>query len=1015
MRCRMLLLLLAVAAVALSLTRSAQAGRPRVNHEAMGRQTFTSPQVNPIAVSPDGKLVLVAATTSSLVDVIDTAQGRVTRRIHVGIDPVSISFKPDGSEAWVSNHVSDSVSVIDTTFGSPSYLGVVETVQDVDANGVTLFDEPVGIAFSGDGSEAYIALSSRNDVAIVNTSSYAVTGRVHVTNQEPRAIAVKGDRLFVLAFESGNKSQLSACETLGDDSECTLDISNLLEFVTANPNIPSGTKNIIIDDDAGYPDRDLFVWNISGGLSDGAAPLDVVEGLGTLLYGLVVGNQSDTVFVTQTEARNADNGDHLDVLATLQNRIFLNRMSEVDCTGPAGNPCGTVTLHELEPAPGSPVTLPLATPYGIVIDGNDNVVVATAAASSRIFSWDVDNSSGPGKVLDSADLGSIPRGIALHGNTAYVLNTLSNKVSTVTVDTNPASGTFGALSWDPADDITVGADPTPGAVRLGRIAFNDANASSTGTFSCASCHPDGNTDQLLWRIGGDCSLAGCEPGDEPRTTMPVRGLRDSVPLHWDGALGDPFDSINGSGATDPGPPNPSVTAEGDVCSLTNQEHCFRHLIEASLMGVMCDQSNCVDPGPSGEKGLLDDTERANMATFLESVSYPPARSRAWDDVPSAGALAGFQDFFMDNPEGRGSFLSGAANINDPETCADSTGGCHALPLGVDSNSSTLGNFDVPTMRGMTDRYFQFSVGLTNTQEMLVGMNDGIDVGAFVGFPPGIISSIAQPFGTWTEDIGFEETFTFGVAFAVFDAVYGGTAQNNFQLFEEASTGYSGALGRQVTINSATAAGAPSSEADDLLAPLEVADERGLVNLRGQGQRDLGGGNFAPILISYDPDSNPTDPYRVGSARLSRADMMTEALAGDLVATLTAQLRSDVSEATPMPLLSVPGASCGTPNLPNTTSSDPRLPLLSGGNLSMALESKYVTGADEVYLDGAPAGAGSGVVVTGSTPVCSDAITPDEISVTLASLPSDGPHVIQIRSGGLLSNELPICVNQCAMP
>ena len=170
-----------------------------------------------------------------------------------------------------------------------------------------------------------------------------------------------------------------------------------------------------------------------------------------------------------------------------------------------------------------------------------------------------------------------------------------------------------------------------------------------------------------------------------------------------------------------------------------------------------------------------------------------------------------------------------------------------------------------------------------------------------------------------------------------------------------------------------------------------------------------------VFVSYDPSSNPTEPYKVGTARLSRADMMTEALAGDLVATLTAHLRSSVSEATPMPLLSVPGSSCVSPVLPNTTSSDPSLPLLSTGNLSMALESKYVTGSDEVYLDGAPAGPGSGIVVTGSTPVCSDAITPDQITVTLASLPSDGPHLIQIRSGGLLSNELPICVNQCAMP
>lgn len=1010
MRCRMLSLLLAVAAVALSLPQSAEAGRPRVNHEAMGRQTFTSPQVDPLAVSPDGSLLLVAATTSNRVDVIYTGSGTTIRRLDVGIDPVSISFKPDGSEAWVSNHVSDSVSVIDTSPGDPTYLSVVETIQDVDGDGVTLFDEPVGIAFKGDGSQAYVALSSRNDVAIVDTATYAVTGRVHITNQEPRAIAVKGDRLFVLAFESGNKSQLSACEALSDDTQCTLDGGDLIDFAIDSPNLPDAVKNIIIDDDTDYPDRDLFVYDISSGLSDAAAPLDVVEGMGTLLYGLVVGNQSDTIFVTQTEARNADNGDHLDVLATLQNRIFFNRMTEVDCTGPAGDPCGAVTLHELEEAPGNTVSLPLATPYGIAIDANDNVVVATAAASSRIFSWDVDNGSGTSKVLDSADLGSIPRGVALHGSTAYVLNTLSNTVSIVTVDTNPASGTFGDLTWNPADDITVGADPTPDAVRLGRIAFNDANASSTGTFSCASCHPDGNTDQLLWRIGGDCSLAGCDPGDEPRTTMPVRGLRDTVPLHWDGALGDPFDSINGSGQTDPGQPNPSVTAEGDVCSLTNQEHCFRHLIEASLMGVMCDQSNCVDPGPSGEKGLLNDTERANMAIFLESVAYPPARSRAWDDVPSAGSLAGFQDFFMDNPEDRGSFLSGFANINEPETCADSTAGCHELPLGVSTNSSVLANFDAPTMRGMTDRYFQFSAGLTNTQEMLLGMNDGFDLQPLIGVS---LTSIWQPFSPdWSNSMGFEETHTFGVAFAIFDAVYGGTAQNNFQLFEEASTGHSGALGRQVTINSATAAGAPSSAADDLLAPLEQADERGLVNLRGSGVRG------SLVVISYDPSSNPTNPYKVGDARLSRAAMMAEALAGDLVATLTAHLRSDVSEATPMPLLAVPGASCGTPATAfNTTGSDPRLPLLSPGNLTMALESKYISATDEVYLDGAPAdtGAGTGIAITGSSPECSDAVTPDEITITLNSTPSTGPHVIQVRSGGLLSNELPICVNQCDFP
>ena len=75
------------------------------------------------------------------------------------------------------------------------------------------------------------------------------------------------------------------------------------------------------------------------------------------------------------------------------------------------------------------------------------------------------------------------------------------------------------------------------ARRLGRIAFNDANASDTGTFACASCHPDGMNDQLLWRIGGACFFGACTGDDEIRSTMPVRGLRNTLPLHWEGRLG----------------------------------------------------------------------------------------------------------------------------------------------------------------------------------------------------------------------------------------------------------------------------------------------------------------------------------------------------------------------------------------------------------------------------------------------------------------------------------------------
>ena len=80
---------------------------------------------------------------------IDAKTRKVIRRIPVGIDPVSLALRPDGRELWVANHVSDSVSVIDTNLESRTYLRVVDTVQDFDLRAkATRFDEPVGIAFA---------------------------------------------------------------------------------------------------------------------------------------------------------------------------------------------------------------------------------------------------------------------------------------------------------------------------------------------------------------------------------------------------------------------------------------------------------------------------------------------------------------------------------------------------------------------------------------------------------------------------------------------------------------------------------------------------------------------------------------------------------------------------------------------------------------------------------------------------------------------------------------------------
>lgn len=965
------------------------------NHEPQGHLDFTSPQANPIVLSADGNTLYVANTTSNTVSLIPTANPSASVQVEVGVEPVGVALKPNGSQLWVSNHVSDSVSVVDVNPASPTYLTVIQTIQDIDANGVSQFDEPVGIAFASD-AKAYVALSSRNDIAIVDATSYEVTGRIQITAQEPRAIAVRGGKLYVAAFESSNQTELSACPgvTPGPSgSQCTLDTNDIATFVITSPNMPGEPVEIVKDENV--PDRDLFVFDTSD-----ESEFDVVTGVGTLLYGLAVDGNGNA-FVSGTEARNAENGQIDTNLIDLDNRMFLNQVMRVEC---GGTNCDHLETFDLENA--EPPTLvadgdQLATPYGIAISGDDATLVGVAMGSSRLFTMNAStgevrgrldlNWFGPGpSQVDPAAFGQqIPKGIALRSGpggvpqTAYVLNTLENTVSVVDVSDPDAPV---AVSKFP-----VGSDKTPAAVRRGRIAFANAFASSSGTFSCESCHPDSHTDQLLWRIGGACFFGECSEDDEVRSTMPIRGLRNTLPLHWDGTLGDPFGGPNGAvGGTGNG---------GSDCVLGDADgdhDCFVDLANASLSGVMCDQTGGCDVGPSGSPGLLSVQERDDLARFLAAAVYPPPRSRRIDDTLSGQAVDGFEDFFVDAAGAAGD----AGDLLGVVTCADMNSGCHALPLGTDTNSPTLAGFDAPTMRGMTDRFVHFSVGITTAEESMV-FGSAAQTISLLGVNLEYSGPASQRF-TWDPARGYEEETSFQTAFLIFEPVYGSGPEPMFQMFEEASVGYSGALGKQVQLNQqTTTAGATLTATLSVLDALETADERGSANLRGVGRR-----NGVLVTLSYQA---ATDDYRNGDASLirTRGQLVSEAQAGTLNLMLTAALSVNFgSDAYRQPLLSLTTTANGT------SGTNPAIPFLPGAD-PMQLVGIDVRSDATIFLDGAPA-AGT-ISCTGGTftPYCSS----QQITIDLADAElTSGLHLLQVQNPkSLLSVELPICsgaINDC---
>jgi hypothetical protein len=833
------------------------------------------------------------------------------------------------------------VSVIDTSLLPPQ---VVETIQAIGGDRVTDFDEPVGIAFTASGSKAYVALSSRNEIAVIDPAGgYAVTGTLTISAQEPRALVVSNGLLYVAAFESGNQTEVSACADSGSAPQCTIFLSDFLTF-GLSPNLPGFEKNIVVD--AQLPDRDLFVFDTSDD-----SLVEAVTGVGTLLYGLAV-DGSGKAWISQTFARNAVNGADGLNLIDLENRIFDNQLASVSCNTSS---CGNPDVIELEPAlPSQPAAgNALATPYGIEVSDDGSTLVVTAAASSRIFTFDTSSTNLSG-VLGRLDVGDIPRGVALDSDTgiAYVLNTLGNSVSVVSVDVNPLSGTHGDLSL--VTTVPVGSDPTANDVRLGRIAFNDADASTSGTFSCASCHPDGHNDQLLWRIGGACFFGECTGDDEPRTTMPVRGLKNTLPLHWDGTLGDPFGGLNGA-----------VSAPiGADCG--DDQSCFRFLVDASLSGVMCDQ-------PCGGGGELTPTERDDMATFLQTTVYAPARSRRPDDMLTTSAADGFGDFFLDQ--------GGIGNQGGVTTCADASQGCHALPLGASTctgnskgvfTTCTVGAFDAPTMRGMTDRFVHFSLGFGGPEEIL------------------------QSETSWTPALGMDEFSSFNSIFPVgFTPAYNVGPLDLFQMFEEASTGFSGATGRQVTLNTATTAGCTPCEVDTILAELEAADAKGVVNLQGKGRRNANS-NFN---VEYNAGAGN---YRnQGGATFSRSTLITEAQSGAMLLTLTAELRANVGDLLqlPQPVLA-----------PNTLREDDSIPaVVQAGASPVAFNARGVDvrANPQILVDGQVA-SGSVFCFSGSfNPFCSTGI----VQITLSDGLSQGLHLVQVQNPkGLLSNELPVCAN-----
>ncbi|MCH2180931.1 MAG: ankyrin repeat domain-containing protein [Mariniblastus sp.] len=902
-----------------------------------GHRSFLSPHASPIA--SDGQHVYVVNTPAGTLDILDVATKAIVHRTRVGIEPVSLAIRPDGQEIWVANHISDSVSIIDNDRASQTYRQVIATIQEFGRRSrSTEFDEPVGIAFANN-RKAYVALSSENEIAVVDVASREVGKRLKIRSQDPRAIKVRGDRLYVIPFESNNKTQLSGGNRRDIDGDLvTFDAWN---HSIEHNNVLSLGHVVDIVKHPDVPDRDLFVYDTK---TDKLVA--TVDTLGTLLYGLAIDSRGQ-VYVAQTDARNDINGrsgtkDHS--LKELENRAFLNQITKVGFDGDTAAKPEFIDLEPLPPAQPEPGQA-LATPFAIEISDDDRTLVVSAAGSDKLFTVDVET----GQILGRVDVDSVPRGIALESGDdgrarrAWVHNAVENSISLIDL--------ADAANPQVIDSIRL-EDPTPAVIKRGRKVFNMASASTTGTFSCASCHPDGHTDQLLWVLktpvvsGGDQIM--------PRSTMPLRGLRDTAPFHWDGIPGDPYGGNNSASIRRPVKPN----SDPDIPETTT-----RHVIDGSLESTMTLVGLTVT-NDEGKAGLLSAAQRDDLAKFLLDIPFPPAPQRAYTNVVSREAREGFELFHIQGDD-------------DPSrTTFNVCGDCHRMPFLVSTNTPGTG-MDAPTWRGAYDRWLILPQGRLNIVEF------------------DFFRRIAEG--------GLDERRIWQLSWA-------GRRRFNpvWNMVLEGSTGVSGAYGRQLTMNRETAQGGRTR---DLLAALEQSSRDGAIVLEVDGvmmkqpqatplvlqfDPQLEGGKYVRVttdtpvrkvtgLVATDPSNVVFRSFDLDQA-YTRQDLAKLASDGAFIGTFTARQVENGNQQHPQPAIWTRGTM-------HAQRGHQQFPFLYQGKQQMTISGHHIDEGARVIVDGE--------VVEADLETGED----KTVKISLAKLPTEGMHLLQIQNGnGLFSND-----------
>lgn len=416
----------------------------------------------------------------------------------------------------------------------------------------------------------------------------------------------------------------------------------------------------------GLPDYDLYrIAPLTGTVEP------VVRGAGSILLAHGLNPATNKYWMLNVDEDNAN--PMLDTETALRGVFASNRLSitKLAATPPTLAQAGTsIDLDNTTPGSTTPTYVPsrsVSFPYALEIDPMTGWAFIASSTTPNIVLVDPNGARFPIDFsLSNPTLnigGSVVRTMTFASPFlfAYCQET-SNVLIWLLAPFNPA----------PFASLSLGNDPTPASVKLGRRIWYDATPSLDGRTTCNTCHPQGGADGLAWRIAGP-------PVDHKPTmvTQTLMGIEDSFPYHWRGerdlqAFNAAFPGLLGHSRqltaaelthfvefcfslTPPANPaqdrsrrlkdslQSTAQENGVVGDVTDGDFWYHNALSTDILGLRTCVSCHGDPTGSDGDVMPDNPSRVTSETQLEAVqldSQLPLKDQELIDVPWSNGVFG---------------------------------------------------------------------------------------------------------------------------------------------------------------------------------------------------------------------------------------------------------------------------------------------------------------------------------------------------------------------------------------